>query len=165
LFGVEADQDRDVVEAVVPVTLGEPGAVGAVATKTIVVAVEVPFAFVAVSVYRVVVDRAGVVVLVPVTVPILGLMDREVALATVQLSVDVPFKATTVGEAVNEEMVGGELEEASCPCHKSLGVPSFQPMSILSFTSMVMAVPAPEVRKFGDAPLELNTVHASPTGS
>jgi hypothetical protein len=56
----------------------------------------------------VVVDRAGVVVLVPVTVPILGLMDREVALATVQLSVDVPFKATTVGEAVNKEMVGEE---------------------------------------------------------
>ena len=51
-------------------------------------------------------DRAGVVVLLPVTVPIAGLMDREVALATVQLSVEVPFKATTVGEAVKEEMVG-----------------------------------------------------------
>ena len=53
------------------------------------------------------VDRAGVVVLLPVTVPIVGLMDREVALATVQLKVEVPLRATMVGEAVNEEMVGG----------------------------------------------------------
>ena len=53
-----------------------------------------------------VVDRAGVVVELPVTVPIAGLMDREVALATVQLRVEVPFKATTEGEAEKEEMVG-----------------------------------------------------------
>ena len=51
-------------------------------------------------------DRAGVVVLLPVTVPIAGLMDREVALATVQLKVEVPLRATRLGEAVKEEMVG-----------------------------------------------------------
>ena len=106
MFGVEADQDRDVVEAVVPVTLNEPGAVGAVATFTVVVAVEVPLLFTAVRVYTVVVDRVGVVVLLPVTVPIVGLMDREVALATVQVKVEVPFRATMPGEAVKEEMVG-----------------------------------------------------------
>src|ERR1035441_6515052 len=108
LFGDEADQDREGVEAVVPVMLSDPGVVGAVATETVMVAVVVPLPFTAVKVYRVVVERAGVVVLLPVTVPILGLMDREVALATVQLSVEVPFRATTAGEAVNEEMVGEE---------------------------------------------------------
>jgi hypothetical protein len=50
LLGVEAAQDRDVVEAVVPVTLSEPGAVGAVATETVVVAVEVPLLLTAVRV-------------------------------------------------------------------------------------------------------------------
>ena len=49
-MGVEADQDREVVEAVVPVTLNEPGAVGAVATETVVVAVVVPLEFTAVRV-------------------------------------------------------------------------------------------------------------------
>ena len=51
-------------------------------------------------------DRAGVVVLEPVTVPMVGLMDREVALLVTQLSVEVPFRATTEGEAEKEEMVG-----------------------------------------------------------
>jgi hypothetical protein len=55
------------------------------------------------------VDRAGVVVLEPVTVPMVGLMDREVALATVQDRVEVPFKATTEGEAVKEEMTGRDV--------------------------------------------------------
>src|ERR1039457_1038033 len=106
LFGVEVAQDREALEAVVPVTLNEPGAVGAVATETVVVAVEVPLLLTAVRAERVVVDRAGVAVLLPVTVPIAGLMDREVALATVQLKVEVPFRATRVGDAVKEEMVG-----------------------------------------------------------
>ena len=51
-------------------------------------------------------DRAGVVVLLPVTVPIAGLMDKDVALATVQLKVEVPLRATMLGEAEKEEMVG-----------------------------------------------------------
>src|ERR1035437_925570 len=76
LFGDEADQDREVVEAVVPVMLSDPGVVGAVATETVMVAVVVPLPFTAVKVYRVVVERAGVVVLLPVTVPILGLMGK-----------------------------------------------------------------------------------------
>jgi hypothetical protein len=50
LFGVEADQDREVVEAVVPVTLSEPGAVGVVATETVLVAVVVPLPLTAVRV-------------------------------------------------------------------------------------------------------------------
>ena len=56
-------------------------------------------------------DRAGVVVLLPVTVPIAGLMDSEVALATVQLKVEVPFRATRLGEAAKEEMVGTDPQE------------------------------------------------------
>src|ERR1039458_9691441 len=59
LFGDEADQDREVVEAVVPVMLSDPGVVGAVATETVMVAVVVPLPFTAVKVYRVVVERAG----------------------------------------------------------------------------------------------------------
>jgi hypothetical protein len=81
-----------------------------VATDTDVVAVVVPFAFVAVRVKIVVVARAGVVVLVPVTVPIVGLMEREVALDTVQLREEVPFNATSVGDAEKEEMEGRLLD-------------------------------------------------------
>jgi hypothetical protein len=50
LFGVDDAQARDAVEVPMFETLGEPGAVGAVATCTLVVAVLVPFAFVAVKV-------------------------------------------------------------------------------------------------------------------
>ena len=75
-------------------------------TETVAWAVEVPFAFVAVRVKTVVVASAGVVVLVPVTVPIPWSMESEVAFDTVQLSVDVPFRATTPGEAVKEAMEG-----------------------------------------------------------
>ena len=50
LLGVEVAQESDAVEAVVPVTLNEPGAVGAVATETVVVAVEVPLLLTAVRV-------------------------------------------------------------------------------------------------------------------
>jgi hypothetical protein len=38
-----------------------------------------------------------------------GLMDREVALLVTQLSVEVPFRATTEGEAEKEEMVGRDV--------------------------------------------------------
>lgn len=54
-------------------------------------------------------DRAGVVVELPVTVPMPWLMDKVVAPETVQDNVEVPFKATTAGEAVKEEMLGGLL--------------------------------------------------------
>ena len=50
MLGVDDAQDREVVEAVVPVTLNEPGAVGAVATETVVVAVVVPLLLTAVKV-------------------------------------------------------------------------------------------------------------------
>jgi uncharacterized protein (UPF0212 family) len=42
-------------------------------------------------------------------VPIVGLMERDVALVTLQLRVEVPFNATTPGEAEKEEMVGGRV--------------------------------------------------------
>jgi hypothetical protein len=51
---------------------------------------------------------AGVVVLVPVTVPIVGLMEVVLAFVTLQLRVEVPFVATVVGEAAKEEMVGDD---------------------------------------------------------
>ena len=82
------------------------GAVGAVATLTEVVAVLVPFAFVAVRVKTVVAPSAGVVVLVPVTVPTPWSMESEVALLTVQLKVEVPFRATVAGEALKAVMEG-----------------------------------------------------------
>src|ERR1035438_6768958 len=75
-------------------------------TVTVTLAVLVPFAFVAVRVKRVEVARAPVTVLVPDTVPIVGLIESDVAPETVQPRVEVPFKATTVGAAVNREMVG-----------------------------------------------------------
>ena len=105
-MGVELAQARERVEVVGLPTVKLPGAAGAVATAIEVVAVLVPFAFVAVRVKRVVVESAGVVVLVPVTVPIVGLMESEVAFAVVQLRVEVPFAATVEGEAEKDEMVG-----------------------------------------------------------
>jgi hypothetical protein len=49
LFGVELAQVSARVEVVGLPTVNDPGALGAVATATVVVAVLVPFAFVAVS--------------------------------------------------------------------------------------------------------------------
>ena len=109
-LSVLAVQDRLIWEEEVEVAERLVGTVGGVAsTVTVVVAVVVPLLLTAVKVYRVVVDRAGVVVLLPVTVPIVGLTDREVAPEVVQLKAEMPFKATTVGEAEKEEMVGGAL--------------------------------------------------------
>ena len=50
MFGVEVVQERERVDAVELPTANDPGAVGAVATATEVVAVEVPLLFVAVIV-------------------------------------------------------------------------------------------------------------------
>jgi hypothetical protein len=50
LFGVLDAQERDAVEPVVVTTVRLPGAVGALATVTIAVAVDVPLPFVAVRV-------------------------------------------------------------------------------------------------------------------
>jgi hypothetical protein len=106
LLGVELAHERERVEVVAPDTANEPGAVGAVATLTVVVAVLVPFAFVAVRVKTVVAPSAGVVVLVPVTAPTPWSMESEVALLTVQLKVEVPFRATVAGEALKPVMEG-----------------------------------------------------------
>ena len=53
-----------------------------------------------------VVERAGVVVLVPPTAPITGLMESDVAPLVLQDKVEVPFTAMTPGEAVKEVMEG-----------------------------------------------------------
>ena len=106
MLGVELAHERERVEVVAPDTANEPGAVGAVATLTVVVAVLVPFAFVAVRVKTVVAPSAGVVVLVPVTAPTPWSMESEVALLTVQLRVEVPFRATVAGNTEKEEMEG-----------------------------------------------------------
>lgn len=52
------------------------------------------------------VESAPVVVDVPVTVPIEGLIESEVALAVFQFNTDVPFNAMVAGDAENEEIVG-----------------------------------------------------------
>jgi hypothetical protein len=106
LFGVELAHARESVEVVGLPTVNDPGAVGAVATWTEVVAVLVPFAFVAVRVKTVEVERGPVTVLVPETVPIMGLIESDVAPETVQLKVEVPFRATGFGEALKAMMEG-----------------------------------------------------------
>ena len=75
-----------------------------------------PFAFVAVRVKTVVVASAGVPVLVPVTAPIAGLIESEVAPETVQFKVEVPFKATNVGEALKAVMEGTDPAGQTPPC-------------------------------------------------
>ena len=59
------------------------------------------------------VERAGVVVLVPVTVPIVGLIEMELAELTFQLKVEVPFGRTLAGDAEKEEMAGRALESVA----------------------------------------------------
>lgn len=108
MFGVLDAHEREMVEEVELPTMRFPGAVGAVATCTVVVRVEVPFAFVAVKVYIVVVESAGVVV-DPMRVLVAnppGVIVTELAFETFQERVAVPFKATTPGEAVKAVIEG-----------------------------------------------------------
>ena len=107
MFGVLLVHASARVEVVGLVTVRDPGALGAVATVTVVVRVVVPFAFVAVNVYVVV--EVGFTVVDPMRVEVEkepGVIARDVALVTFQDSVDVPAEATIVGDAVKEEMVG-----------------------------------------------------------
>lgn len=79
-------------------------------TRTVVVAVLVPFAFVAVRVY-VVVD-VGFTVSNPMRVDVErlpGVMATDDAFETAQLKVEVPFVTMALGEAIKEETVGGLL--------------------------------------------------------
>jgi len=104
---VEVGVDQESAAVVFPgTTVRDWGDEGTVAIATEVVAVEVPFAFVAVRVYIVEVESVGVVVEVPVTVPIVGLIESDVAPLTLQESVEVPFKTTAGGDALNEEIEG-----------------------------------------------------------
>ena len=112
LFGVDTDHERERVEVEGLPTVKLPGAVGAVATWTVVVAVEVPFAFVAVRVYMTV--EVGFTVIEPTRVEVEkepGVITTELAFETFQVRVEVPRDATIVGEAVKEEMPGWTPED------------------------------------------------------
>jgi hypothetical protein len=78
----------------------------------------------------VVVDRAGVEVELPVTVPIVGLMERDVALVTLQLRVEVPFNATTPGEAEKEEMVGRGGDDLNARAEELYAAPPEYPVNV-----------------------------------
>ncbi len=117
LLGELLAQESERVDAVVALaTEQEPGAVGAVAIKTVVVAVLVPFAFVAVRVYTVV--EVGATVIEPDRVDVVILPGEMVIVVvevtmpfTFQDNVDVPDEAMEDGDAVNEEMIGDEDAE------------------------------------------------------
>jgi hypothetical protein len=107
---VELVQERESVEVVGLPTEKDPGAVGAVATDTDVVAVVVPFAFVAVRV-KIVVD-VGFTANDPMRVLVLkppGVIATDEALVIFHESVDVPAEATSVGDAEKEEIPGKVL--------------------------------------------------------
>lgn len=107
LFGVLDVQESGRVEVVGLPTAKLPGAVGAVATFTVVVAVTLPFGFVAVTVYIVVL--VGFTFVDPMRVLVLklpGVMATEEAFVIFQESALVPAEATTVGDAEKEEMEG-----------------------------------------------------------
>jgi hypothetical protein len=107
LLGVLDVHERESVEVVGLPTENDPGAVGGVAMVTVVVAVAVPFEFVAVIAYTVVeveftdVDPMRVLVLNPP-----GVITTDEAFVIFQESVDVPAEAISVGDAEKEEMVG-----------------------------------------------------------
>lgn len=109
-MGVDDAQARLRVDVVGLEAVKLPGAVGAVATWTVVIAVLVPFALVAVNVYVIV--EVGFTAVEPMSVLVEkepGVMATEEAFATDQLKVDVPAEATILEEAVKEDMPGVEL--------------------------------------------------------
>jgi hypothetical protein len=132
---VELVHERESVEVVGLPTEKLPGAVGAVATDTDVVAVVVPFAFVAVIVYIVVevgftdVDPMRVLVLKPP-----GVIATDEAFVMFQESVDVPAEATSVGDAEKEEMVGA-LPALLTVIEMAVLVPVFPVASYASVTN------------------------------
>ena len=110
LFGVLDVQESGRVEVVGLPTAKLPGAVGAVATFTVVVAVTLPFGLVAVMVYIVVL--VGFTFVDPMRVLVLklpGVIATEEAFVIFQERALVPAEATTVGDAEKEEMVGRVL--------------------------------------------------------
>jgi len=107
LFGVLDVQESGRVEVVGLPTAKLPGAVGAVATFTVVVAVTLPFGLVAVMVYIVVL--VGFTFVDPMRVLVLklpGVIATEEAFVIFQERALVPAEATTVGDAEKEEMEG-----------------------------------------------------------
>ena len=110
-LSVEAFQESEAVEVVVPVTLrfaGTEGGVVSAATDTITCAVEEPLALIAVILY-VVVD-VGLTTSEPekddVVLKFKGEIDRDAAPVVDQESVDVVPAVIEVGFAANELMVG-----------------------------------------------------------
>ena len=111
LFGVDVTHEREAVDVVIELIENDPGAVGAVATDTEVVAVLVPFGFVAVMVYIVV--EVGLTVVEPIKVDVEnapGVIATDDAFAIFQLNVDVPAETTIVGDAEKEETEGSRLD-------------------------------------------------------
>lgn len=106
---VEDAQESAMVEVPVGVARSEPGVVGGVESMVIVVvAVEVPFVLVAVTVKTVV--ETGFTVTEPMRVDVLESaplsMRTEDAFVMFQESVEVPAERTKEGEAEKEEMLG-----------------------------------------------------------
>jgi hypothetical protein len=125
---VDDAQESEMVEVVVPVTESEPGMVGVVeSTVTVVVAVLVPFAFVAVKVYVIV--EVGFTMNDPTSVLVLnepGVMATDDAFVTLKERVEVPAGATTLEEAVKEEMEGRVTVFSEPIAQKVLGLLSLR---------------------------------------
>jgi|ERR1035441_4765288 hypothetical protein len=108
-LSVEVAQARETVVCVVVDTKRFPGTVGAMeSTVTVVVAVEVPTALVAVSVYIVV--EVGLTFVEAMRVEVEkepGVIATDEAFVTLKESVEVPADTTIEDEAMKEDMVGG----------------------------------------------------------
>jgi hypothetical protein len=110
LLGVLDVHKRESVEVVGLPTENDPGAVGAVATDTDVVNVDVPLKLVAVIVYTVV--DVGFTVIDPMRVDVEklpGVMATDEAFVIFHESVDAPAETTTAGDAENIEIPGKSL--------------------------------------------------------
>ena len=110
-LSVEDAHARDMVEVPVGVATSEEGVVGPEESMVIeVVAVEVPFGFVAERVYTMVL--VGLTVVEPIRVEVerppypVAVMATDEALLTFQERVDVPEERTTEGKEEKEEMAG-----------------------------------------------------------
>jgi hypothetical protein len=116
------------------------GAGGGAFTTTVTLAVLVPLAFVAVSVYAVV--TAGLTVIaVPVTAPGRGAMETDVAPETVPASVGDASGVMVEGVAVNETMNGVPVRDGPIPPGSA---PPEEPQARIDVT----AASASAVRRF-----------------
>jgi hypothetical protein len=107
-LSVAADQVREIAEPPIPVAAKPEGIEGgALSILTVVVAVEVPFAFVAVRVYVVV--EVGLTVVDPVRVEVEkapGVIATELAFEMFQERIEEEPESISTGDAVNEDTIG-----------------------------------------------------------